>query len=337
MEDKEKVAITLDSDFAEKVRKRFAQKSIIRSARLLAQRLKITSWGINLFSFLLALYAVYYFAAIYSLWKAVGLFVIGVGLLAAWELAKRYCIINFFEGVYDERARQNILLGIPIVVLLGGSIATTYFGGEKLVIEESSSPEVVHNSQIDSLALLIAEAKADNELMKKQTWDGRIVRDARKQMNILQSRIDILIAEKIKLENRDLDSNDEIQESHKQRLTNFGVIFGGMGALADIALIILLGIAERKEWEVFCLIRSQSTQPVTNKRSPERLRTAKERVTDASKAPKIAAEKRSIGFIKNDNNRSCLSCGTDISNRRSDAKYCSPTCRKTHWQAKASA
>jgi len=105
--EKETIATTLDQQFAERVRKRFERKSVIRSARLLARQLKAWSWGANVISFLLAIYAVYYFTSLYPGWKFAGLFALGVLLLAAWEYSKRKSISMFSEGVFDDEKREK--------------------------------------------------------------------------------------------------------------------------------------------------------------------------------------------------------------------------------------
>ena len=343
-DEKERIALTLDAKFAERIRERFEQKSVIRSSRILAERLKIYSWGINALSFALALYAVYYFTSLYGSWKFFALFTLGVVLLALWELAKRESIILFSMGVFNQEKRGNLAMGFVVLFLIGVSMTTTYYGGNKLVVEENNGPEQVHSSAIDSLSVLLSKAEADKELMKSQTWNGVIVRDARKQMSGLQERIDVLLSQKMELEQSDRDENGELKAEHESKMANLGIVFGGLGVLFDLVLIGFLSIAEKKEWEVFCLennrpaIVPKRTVPV-----PKRSKNGTDNRSNISKdkgvtVPKIAAEKRSIGFfneqIKIENKRSCLTCGTDISNRRSDAKFCSPSCRKDYWEMK---
>jgi len=339
---KEQIEAKLDEKFAERIRQRFQQKSVIRSARLVAENLKLYSWAINALSFLLAVYAVYFFASLYPTWKFAGLLFLGIALLASWEIGKRKSIIIFSEGILDQAKRGNLAMGVVVLFLLAGSMATTYYGGNRLVVEESSTPEQIHTSAIDSLSSLIAQAETDKNLMKSQTWKGVITRDARKQMAGLQKRIDFLLSEKLSLEQADRKENGNILVEHKSRIANFGLIFGAIGVLLDFVLIGFLFVAEKKEFEAFCLIeksvpkRSLNVPNRSGNRSDKRQDTSKDKPVSV---PNVAAHKRSIGFIKEPisvpNGRVCLSCGTDIQNRRSDAKYCSASCRKDYWAKNA--
>lgn len=341
-QERERIERAKDFDFRKQVVKRFAQQSVIRSARRSAIRSKNASWGANLFSYILATYAVYYFASLYAGWKFYFLMALGLSILAIWEVSKRMSAVAFFEGTYNQAERWKMWFGAILIILVAGSMGATYYGGNKLVMEENTGAEQVHTARIDSLSILIAKAEADKDLMKGQTWRGKIVRDARKQMNQLQTRIDGLIAERTRLENKDEETNDKLGKEHESKMANLGLVFGGLGAVADIVLIFLLGFAERREWDVFCLTRQtdasvKRSEQVTDNRSPgtdnRSNRSGNRSKSVPKKAAAVTASANPIGFkVQTDasvkGTRRCVNCGTDISHRRSDAKYCGSTCRK---------
>lgn len=348
-QEREQIEREKDQDFKRYVVKRFTQQSVIRSARRSAIRSKNASWGANVFSYILAIYAVYYFASLYSGWKFYFLMGLGVIVLAVWEYSKRLSTISFFEGAYNSAERGKMWAGLLMICLVAGSMTATYYGGEKLVIEENNGAEQVHNPKIDSLSNMIAKAEADIQLMKKQTWRGKIVREARAQMNALQYRIDGLIAERTRLEQKDESQNDGLQDEHNSKMANLGFVFGGLGAIADIVLIGLLGYAEKREWDVFCLSRSNTDASKDNRsertdnRSIKRSkRSSDSRSSVPKKAAVASASAKPIGFkVQTDASvsgtvRRCLNCQTDITHRRSDAKYCSSTCRKEAFEARNS-
>ena len=346
--EREQIERAKDDDYKRYIFKRFANQSVIRSARISAARSKTASWLANAFSFLLAIYAVYYYAEMYAGWKFYALMAIGVFVLAIWEISKRLSSISFFEGFYNQAERDKMWAGVLLFALVAGSMAATYQGGSRLITEETSGPKLVHNTRIDSLSVLIAKAERDQQLMKNQTWRGKIVSDARKQIAALQKRTDLLIAQRLELENKDADENEGLGSEHESKMANLGIVFGGLGAIADIILIGLLGFAERKEWEVFCLSRSGANGTAdgtvkndsANRSGNRSSRSVPEPTRQAKPAAQVAAAKPPIGFtLRTDasagtNKRTCSNCGTDISHRRSDAKYCSPTCRKENWEAK---
>lgn len=353
--EREQIERAKDDDFRQYIVKRFTQQSVIRSARRSAIRSKNVSWGANAFSYVLAIYAVYYFANLYDGWKFYFLMTLGVVILAAWEIGKRLSTIAFFEGAYNQAERGKMWAGLIMIVLVAGSMSATYYGGERLVVEETTGPKQVHDARIDSLSQMIAKAEADIQVMKKQTWRGKIVRDARAQITSLQSRVDNLIAERTRIEQRDEETNDGLGQEHKAKVTNLGFVFGGLGAIADLLLIGLLGFAEKKEWDVFCLTKKQTDASVnrsengtdnrstgTDNRSDNSPKRSANRWQRPHKSAAVASAKSNpIGFkVQTDASvlptaRRCLNCGTDITHRRSDAKYCCSTCRKEAFEAKS--
>lgn len=341
----ERIEREKDELYKEQVRKRFKKPSIIRSARLASKKCKRLAWVPNGFSYLLAIYSVYYFSSLYTGFKFYLIVVIGVLGLAAWELGKRACLISFYEGFFGVRGNSAMLYGVVVVALIGGSMATTYYGGDKFVENESKEQEVVHNPKIDSLQAKIKTANANKDEMRKQTWRGKIVGDARENINIQDNLIADWEKQIAFLEARDIDTNDQLGEDHKDRLANFGLIFGGFGAIMDIILIVLIGYAEKKEAEVHFLNLSDTDKKPSNKRSesvPNRSKRSEPKEESRQEVPAIATAeaKRPIGFktstdasVKPQKGiRTCLNCNTDISHKRSDAKYCSTPCRKAFWE-----
>lgn len=269
MTDKEKVALEKDKQFASKVHEKYSpDKNFLRHARITAERVKSISWGFNTISWLAAIYGIVYFTEVYSGAKKIVLIIIGGVLLIGLEIAKRYSIVQTFEGYYNKDERYKINWGFAIPLFLAISIFVSYHGGDKFIKEESSSPTLVYNSKIDSINEQIALAQADIATNQKQTWKGRITRKAKASIALLDERINNLTSQKIDLENKDLATNEGIEQKHEDKLANFGVIFGSVAGAMDILLILFIGFwAERLEYEVECLIKSSDLTKV----KPERI------------------------------------------------------------------
>ena len=160
------------------------------------------------------------------------------------------------------------------------SIFVSYHGGDKFIKEESSPPTLVYNAKIDSINKQIALAQADIATNQKQTWKGRITRKAKASIALLDERINNLTSQKIALENKDLATNEGIEENHESKLANFGIIFGSVAGAMDLLLVIFIGFwAEKLEYEIECLIKSTDLTKV----KPERIINLAEQVQSGSR------------------------------------------------------
>jgi hypothetical protein len=348
--DREKLEAKKDQQYLQVVAKKYNPGSLIRILRKRAISLKRISVLPNILSFITALYAVYYVAQQYAGFKFAMLMLLGAIILAGIELGKRGSAIFAAEGSYNPSERWKRWLFAPLFILVGISMIVSFYGGDNFVKEENSGPKVVYNKQRDSLQQLIVTAQAEKELMKQQTWKGVITRDARKNISNLNTRIDNLITRKMEYEDKDENKNGTLAEKHLAKMQSLGLAFGGLAVFMDALLIALLFWAEKVEWDAYLIgletsgkasgrtdnkkrpdvsKRPKRTDIVKTDRQPERTEirafTSRTDATDTRTGAEI------VGTVK----RSCKNCGTDISHKRSDAKFCQSSCRKRYHELKA--
>lgn len=239
----EKTEIEKDKSFVSKIANKFTPKDLIRESRKESSALKRWSFACNILSLLAAVYYIYYITMDYSGYKkAIPLF-IGVVVLIAVELGKRYFSIITFEYYYAAM-KKWIMLAFPVLVLSAISITISSLGGDKFVKEESAPIQLVRNLKTDTLKSEIIALRSEVALQKKQTWRGKIVTDSRKLIKEYEARISKKEDQITSIEKEDKLSNKGLAEKRDNRLQDWGLIFGLFVGSMDVLLIILLGRAE---------------------------------------------------------------------------------------------
>ena len=342
--EQEKVLHEKDLEFAAQVSTKRAAIPLIRQYRQRVENCRNASIIPNIVSYASVLFVGVWLASPYSGTKRYIIMIAFFLLAAAWELTKRYSLMQALDGSYNSDRSYKKAFWIAVPILIAGSMYGSYTGTDKFIKLESGGPTLVHNAKIDSLQAVIAANHKSIAHNNKQTWAGKVVRDARASNKLLTESNVLLEKEIATLSEADRLENKKISAQHDAKLVNFGAIGGTIAGLMDILLLILLWQAEKVETLAEMLLRNGT--PKTQHRTPtpsptgggngtgkkKRTERVQERQTAQNGTGTGTARPQGLQVLyrtrPNVDNRSCSECDTDISHRKSTATTCGDACRK---------
>lgn len=342
--EQEKVLHEKDLQFAAQVSTKRAAIPLIRQYRQRVENCRNVSIVPNFISYASVLFLGVWLASPYSGPKRYIIMIAFFLLAAGWEFAKRYSLIEALDGSYNSDRSYKRAFWIAVPILMAGSMAGSYTSTDKFIKLETGGPTLVHNSSIDSLQAVIAANHESIAHNKKQTWAGKVVRDARASNKLLTESNVLLQKQIATLSEADRLENDKIRAQHDAKLVNFGAIGGAIVGLMDILLLILLWQAEKVETLADMLLRNGTTKTRHSTPTPTPTGggngTEKKKRTERVQEQQTAQNGTGTGTARpqglqvlyrtrpNIDNRTCSECDTDISHRKSTAVTCSDKCRK---------
>lgn len=258
-EGKKAIQDSLDQEYIEKVKGKFTEQSMIRIMRKRVSNCRNISYGFQVFSLLTLGYFVYYMANAYTGVQFAIVLTFLLLLAAAWEAGKRYTIIETFDGAWNPNRKWKLWFAPLVFLLVAGSIAGSYIGGDQFIKNETAPPLLVHNPQIDSLKVLVETQQNTIAQLQNTKWKGSITRDATRGINEskkIQARILDQIAN---LQQKEDAENEEIVSAYTAKKSNLGAMTGTIAGLMDVLLLIFLGVAERLETMTDKMLRGQSS------------------------------------------------------------------------------
>lgn len=248
---------------AEILEKRSIRRDEIRNKRRRVKSFRSITYVFQVLSLLTATYFIYHYAKDYSGFYVALVWLVGVMLLVCLEVAKRFSILETAQGYYNAKDRHKTRWTPVIVIAVCLSGLISYSGGSNFVQEENNGPEIVHNTQIDSISALIAAQEKTKAELATSKWKGTLTRAARDGINQSNAVIADLMKEQRRLQQKDEKENDGLEDEHESKFEAFGYIFGGFAGFLDALLIFLLFWAEKDETDVerYALSRGKKKQP----------------------------------------------------------------------------
>lgn len=291
----EKINLEKDKEFAEKVASKYQQQPMIRLLRKRVANCRTVSYGFQLFSLLTLTYFVYWISSDYNGTYFTIVLSFLVFLSIAWEVAKRYTIIETFDGAWNPTRKWKMWFSPLVLLLVAGSITGSYIGGDQFMKNETTEPTLVSNPKIDSLRSTIAEELVTIEKLQNTTWKGRITRTANAGINLskeLQLQREAQLADLI---SKDDQFNTEILSNHTAKKAKLGFLTGLLAGLMDFLLLIMLGIAENMETQADKLIRASQGKPAPPQQQTSYQQIPSNATQQAAQQP-ISENKSRIGF-----------------------------------------
>lgn len=255
--DKQVLSQAKDKQFIEHCINEFGEKPLPTTNREKVKVLTFWSYLPNLVSITTACFFVVYLLQSYTLSVQLLLSLLLCGVAIALEVGKRGLIAEMAKAYFVDGKLAFLLLA-GCIVLMAGSMAASYIGGNKLVISTATPPAPEVNPKIDSL---LREVSTLNTSIKKQegtTWKGRITSDANKAINNLLSQKNTLLAQLNSLETKDSETYSETLSQYHSKILNFGVALGIIAVFADAVLFALIWTVKRLKHDITLLA---STSP----------------------------------------------------------------------------
>jgi hypothetical protein len=281
------------------------------------------------------------------------------------------CILLFIEGskrftlesYHAQRIDDNKIHKITYAFIgLWGclSICSTYYGTPYAIEYFAASPKLVSIDSINTeytnqlekgkivlLAELSSHRATADSIKKAASWKGRVSRDDRptfmaaitaaKDVQIKLSELSISNQEqKALIIDAAIKENNQILKQHSIWCYSFGSTLAVISVILEIVFFLAFWWCENyKRLEV---VEAESINDLKTDSSnrTDTINTKGVRLSDTNNGTNTHRP-IIVGFQTNKEDisiRTCASCGTDISNKRSDAKFCSTKCRGSHHKAK---
>lgn len=105
------------------------------------------------------------------------------------EVLKRQIIPSFFKDFF-QFSKVSVMTGLFILSLTAVSVTLSYLGAKDVIQLLAKDPVLVDLDSTKAPYLeRIAKLEADKDILKQQTWNGKIVGEASKQMTVIQKQI----------------------------------------------------------------------------------------------------------------------------------------------------
>lgn len=326
----------------------------------------LTWWFCNLFQFnsfsLAALGGCAY------LWfdmgsKGVPFMILVVAFFAAVELVVHKALKTYGAMKYDDKVVSPIIY-VFIFLSLGASTPSTLFLTHYSIQLVTPSPVLIDTSDIvnkhdiliskdtsywnnreDKARQEAAEYKGLATRTNSKTGVTKLRSRSTKTYNNLLSNIDSMTVKKDIALHRGRDNKERAINAalveNQARIDNyiswcseFGWLLAGVSALSILLLLpfrLFYEYWERlyaKDLRVSVQMEEETeTDTSTDKKDTRINVTDTDKKTTRTVINAFATANTSL-------NRTCMSCGTDITNKRKDAKFCSSKCRTTHHKTK---
>ena len=286
-----------DQEFAEKILNKYSQKPLIRLLRVRTNNCRVVTYPFQLVSLLSIIAFVSWFSSDYSGWVYCGIITFLSLVAIGWEIAKRFAIIETFDGVWNPTRKWKLVFLPLVLVLIAGSFLGSYKGGDEFTKTQVKAPTLVYNSAIDSIKSKIEKDESLISSLQATTWKKKITRTANKGINSTQELQIQRQAQIAKLEEADKLENDQIINKHEAKKSSLGSVLGGIAGAMDFLILICLGFAEHFETEADKLVRSLTTgnQQVAQQQSSSYQQLPSNATQRAAQQP-ISENKSRIGF-----------------------------------------
>lgn len=332
-----------------RLEKKFTPLPYYLKYRLLYWLTIAASYLFNVFSAITASTLVYFF--VFGLSQSV-LFSVGctIAFIIIIEIAKRKTNGVFFKDWLQFKKISFSLLAISLL-LLALSVTFSYFGSKQLVQNFSESPELIANDTI--INPLQAQIKAIDEQIadaRNTRWHGTTTSKSQKTIEILSMQKLALQDRLLNVANKTDADNENINVKHSKAVYLKAEYFALVTLLLELGFIFCAFYIEYydyRSYAEFSTIKADAPDttppieivpnfdkgiPIETDKLPVHIPPEVEQIIkpDTKDAPVINGTHKSHtdkSIIK-----TCQICGTDISTKRKDAKFCSQECRKASWK-----
>lgn len=261
----QQLKVSKNAQYINQVVEEFREKDPIIDGPDQIRNFQFLSFIPSAISVLTAAFLVYYFVSDYPLTVAVLLGLLGVVVLAGNEAAKRYLLSKSFKSaLIAGKVGFGLIFALLIIHAISGS--SSYFGGSKIVTENSIAPTLLPNPLIAAKKAELDDVKKSIKDQQGTTWKGRITVDANRNLKTLYPIEASLIAQISALEAEDYEKQKAIDIEHTAKITNLGILTGSISLICDAVLFfMLLHIARLKN--NIRILASSPTPPSNGRKS----------------------------------------------------------------------
>lgn len=238
---------------------KFEHKPYHIEYKLLRLTALLTSYLFNGFSALTAAALIFFFVK--SLAGSIAAGVVTVGSILAIEAGKRFIGSAFFKQFLQYQKFAGGLFAV-MLLLIGLSIVSSYFGGKQAVKVFSGNAVVVST---DSTTAQVEEqiAAIDNqiaELSKQKDNKGTIYWTAQKAIDKLAEQKSILMPELVRTRQKTDADNTTAIAAHTQATSLKGEHFALVTLLCELLFLLCAYYLEFYDWRSFVELKAKPTE-----------------------------------------------------------------------------
>ncbi len=327
---------------------KFEHKPYHIEYKLLRLTALLTSYLFNGFSALTAAALIFFFVK--SLAGSIAAGIVTVGAILAIEAGKRFVGSAFFKQFLQYQKFAGGLFAV-MVLLIGLSIVSSYFGGKQAVKAFSGSAVIIST---DSTTAQVEEQiaaidKQITDLSKQKDNKGTIYWTAQKAIDKLAEQKSVLMPELVRTRQKtDADNNTAIAV-HTQATTLKGEHFALVTLLCELLFLICAYYLEFYDWRSFVELRVKVTEYEASQDSSN-ASFIKEQLTNGHTVPSSNSHNlqnrvvisgfqfpktgdTKATFIKQPlgmGQKACEYCGEGYTPKVNWQKFCSVDCRDAH-------
>lgn len=324
-----------DARLFERLQHKFTPRPYFAQYRILRIVALVASYLFNALSAATAAALIYFF--LFSMTGSVigSAVLTGAGLVTL-ELAKRETAGRLFNGVL-QYGKFSAGLAAIVLLLSAASIASSFFGSKRAVVE-FTAPAAVVNADSVTAPLQAQVSTIDQQIAdaRKTQWKGTTTSRSQRTIERLTRQRETILAELVRIRQRTDTRNDRTETEH-QAQTKISAEQFALFTLACELLFILcafyLEYYDQRSFAEYC------QQHAPNETTRTAIAAPGVTLNGSGNGRPIVAHARADDFrtavnvtTVNTNERTCAHCGKRYTYRHAKQKFCSDACRMENWQ-----
>jgi hypothetical protein len=315
-----------------RLQKKFTPKPYWKQYQILRVVVLLASYLFNALSAATAAALVYFF-----LFEMIGS-VVASGVLTAaglaiLEIAKRETTGRFFNALL-QFGRFSAGLAAIVVLLAALSVASSYFGAQRLVIEFTPPAQQISGDSLTAARDQITRIDKEISETRRQTWNGKITAPAQRTIERLNAQKETALAELVRQQQRIDSKNDAAETTHQTTTTAAAAQFGAFTLVCELLFILAAFYLEYYDYRSFA---EHTKRPAEQTTGDAKNGSLAGELLNGSARPAAVANLRADDYrltknVQPGNTRSCEHCGKGYEYRHTKQKYCCDACRIESWQ-----
>lgn len=305
---------------SERLAEKFRPKTYFESMRVLFHVVYGTSFLFNVLSATTASALIYLF--LQSVLPVIPAVILTGALLFALEATKRLTASRLFIAHVTGRG-MDFLAIVVVAMLSGASIASSFKGAEKLVVQYTAPAVEADRSELNQIEGSIAEI--DRQIREQQAngkYKGQLTYHAARTIDRLTKQRSGLQEEAITERARVREENTTAKTEHKATTITNAHYFALFTLACELMFLFAAYWLEYYDYRSYVEMNEAGTRSQLHPHAT------------MHPSPIVAA----ISANKSDRNpvtmgRSCNHCGTAYEARHAKQKFCSDRCRLGAWHA----
>jgi hypothetical protein len=297
---------------------KFRPKTYFEAYRTVFHVIYGASFMFNVLSAASASALVYFFLA--SIIPPPGAIAATGAVLIALEATKRLTAARVFMAHVTGKG-VDVLAVLVVALLSAASIASSYKGAERIVMEYTPPAPTTDRSDLEALTAQLAAIDAQIQAQRANTWKGKLtVQAARTTDKLTRQRDQVqsaMLAEQARIREADTATRDQ----HQDQTVSNAAMFALFTLICEVLFFLAAYWLEYYDYRSY--IELQGAATAIHQDAPTATTAQVTNKSDAPTAKVIAAP-----------GRVCAHCEGTFEARHNKQRFCTDRCRLASWQAR---